>query len=66
MVDAVPHQNVLQLDVAVQETLTVQEPNPLHHVQSDLKTLLQRQTGLRETDTSITTTDRRTDRQLVS
>lgn len=57
---AVPHQNVLQLDVSVQETLTVQEADPFHHVQSDLETLLQRQRrgSLRETDTSVRTTDR--------
>lgn len=52
---AVPHQNVLQLDVSVQEPLTVQEADPLHHVQSDLEPLLQRQRRrrLRETDTSV-------------
>lgn len=46
--DADPHQDVLQLDVAMQETLTVQKANTLHHIQSDQKTLLQGQTRLRE------------------
>ena len=40
------HQDVLQLDVSVQQTLAVQEADALHHVQSHLEPLLQRQTSL--------------------
>lgn len=30
------HQNIFQLDVSVDEALTVQEPDPLHHIEGDL------------------------------
>lgn len=33
----------------MQEALTVEEADPLHHIQSDLKSLPQRQTSLTET-----------------
>lgn len=42
------HQDIFQFDVSVHQTLTVQEADPLHHVQGDLKSLSQRQTGLAE------------------
>lgn len=42
------HQNIFQLNVSVQEALAVQEADPLHHVQGDLKPLLKRQTSLED------------------
>lgn len=36
------YQNIFQFYVSVHESLAVQEANPLHHVQSDLKPLPQR------------------------
>lgn len=40
------HQDVLELDVPVQESLAVQEADPLHHVQGDLQPLPEHQTRL--------------------
>lgn len=46
------HQDVLELDVSVQEALAVQEADPLHHVQSDLQPLPERQAGLWRAESS--------------